>query len=125
MRELFELETYEEKIDLIQTHIRAIVAKNQADGHLNYYPFDNQWIEKHKFNWEQQIEVSANRKFTEYALLQSSPDTSGHSYSTYYVHGPKYKDLIKVSSLKANNYVLDVAYFAKLPGDAVCRHSRN
>jgi len=27
--------------------------------------------------------------------------------------------------LKANNYILDVAYFAKLPGDAKCRHSRN
>ena len=32
---------------------------------------------------------------------------------------------MKVQNLKANNYILDVAYFAKLPGDAMCRHTRN
>ena len=30
-----------------------------------------------------------------------------------------------MTNLKANNYILDVAYFAKLPGDAKCRHTRN
>jgi hypothetical protein len=41
------------------------------------------------------------------------------------VHGPKYKDLIKLSSLKANNYLLDAAYFSKLPADSEVRHTRN
>jgi hypothetical protein len=41
------------------------------------------------------------------------------------VHGPKYKELIKLTTLKANNYLLDAAYFSKLPGDSDVRHSRN
>jgi hypothetical protein len=29
-----------------------VVSKGQIDGYLNYYPFDQSWILKHKFNWE-------------------------------------------------------------------------
>ena len=44
MRQLFELETQEEKMDLIQTHIKSVISKNQSEGYLNYYPFDKSWI---------------------------------------------------------------------------------
>ena len=56
-------------MDLLQTHIKAVIAKNQSDGYLNYYPFDKSWILSNKFNWEMNITCSANRKFTEYAFL--------------------------------------------------------
>jgi hypothetical protein len=45
--------------------------------------------------------------------------------ATYYVNGPKYRDLLKLTSLKLSNFVLDAAYYVKLPVDAICRHSRN
>lgn len=32
---------------------------------------------------------------------------------------------MKLSSLKLSNFVLDAAYYVKLPVDAICRHSRN
>ena len=73
------------------------------------------------FNWEHNITCSANRKLTEYALLNAPVD----SINTYWVHGPKYKDLVKLSTLKANNYLLDVAYYSKLPSDSLVRHTRN
>ena len=114
MRQLFELETQEEKMDLLQTHIKSVIAKNQSEGHLNYYPFDKSWILGNMFNWEHNITCSANRKFNEYALLNSPSD----GINTYWVHGPKYKDLVKLSTLKTNNYLLDVAYYSKLPSDS-------
>jgi len=45
--------------------------------------------------------------------------------TTYYVNGPKYKDMLKISALKISNYVLNAAYYVKLPLDASCRHTRN
>ena len=68
------MESPDEQQDLIETHIRAVVAKPQIDGYLNYYPFDEGWIMQHKFNWEQNIVVSSNRKFTQYALLNNRED---------------------------------------------------
>ena len=73
------------------------------------------------FYWEHNITCSANRKFNEYALLNAPVD----SINTYWVHGPKYKDLVKLSTLKTNNYLLDVAYYSKLPSDSLVRHTRN
>lgn len=32
---------------------------------------------------------------------------------------------MKITSLKLANYVLNAAYYVKLPVDTVCRHSRN
>lgn len=57
--------------------------------------------------------------------MSLSADNNVAMQSTYYVNGPKYKDLMKVSSLKSQNYILEVPYFAKLPNDAVVSHSRN
>jgi hypothetical protein len=45
MKQIFELESNEDKNDFVQEHIRACISSNQIDGYLNYYPFDNSWIQ--------------------------------------------------------------------------------
>ena len=71
--------------------------------------------------------ISSNRKFSQYAILNNKEEDDANkcASTTYYVHGPQFRELLKVQKLKANNYILDVAYFSKLPGDSKCRHSRN
>jgi hypothetical protein len=45
MKKLFDLDTQAEKMDLIHTHLKSIVATPEIDGYLNYYPFNHKWIE--------------------------------------------------------------------------------
>lgn len=42
-----------------------------------------------------------------------------------YIHGPKFKELLKISNLKLSNYIVDAPYTAKLQNDSVYMHSRN
>jgi hypothetical protein len=46
MKKLFDLETQNEKMDMIHTHMKAIIRTNTIDGFLNYFPFDENWILK-------------------------------------------------------------------------------
>jgi hypothetical protein len=57
--------------------------------------------------------------------LNNPSDLDNQALKTYYVHGPKFKDMLKVSNLKHCNYILDIPYFSKIPADADVRHSRN
>ena len=68
---------------------------------------------------------AANRKFDQYAFINFPQDPNEFSQCTYYVHGPKFKDMLDQKSLKQSNYILDVPYFAKLPSDATVQHTRN
>lgn len=40
-----------------------MIQTKTQDGYLNYYPFNHEWFECQRFNWEQNIFVSCNRKF--------------------------------------------------------------
>jgi hypothetical protein len=44
MKQLFELDTNEEKIDMIQTHIKSVLQSPSIDGYINYFPFDDDYI---------------------------------------------------------------------------------
>ena len=65
--------------------------------------------------------MSSNRRFTEFALLNTPKD----SHYTFYVNGPKYKEMQRIVFLKTCNWALDAAYYSKLPLDSEVRHSRN
>lgn len=125
MQELFELDTQEQIIDLIQHSIRQVISNNTLDGYLNYFPFNAEWILTQKFNWEANIIVSTNRRFDQIALLNTPLEPDEFSTSTYYVHGNKYKEMLRIQNLKACNYICDVPYFHKLPRDSIIRHTRN
>ena len=125
MQEIFDLDTQAERMELIRYSIRQVVKSNTRDGYLNYFPFNAEWIEAQRFNWEANITVATNRRFDQIALLNTPIEPDEFSTSTYYVHGNKFKDLLRIQNLKASNYVCDVPYFHKLAQDAVVRHSRN
>jgi hypothetical protein len=42
MKKLFDLDTQAEKMDMIHTHMKAIIGTSSTiDGYLNYFPFDS------------------------------------------------------------------------------------
>ena len=69
MKEIFNYETNEEKCNFILEHIRNSIAEKEKHGYLNYYPFNNEWIDFQKFNWEQNIDLATNRKFDQICIL--------------------------------------------------------
>jgi hypothetical protein len=69
MKEIFSYETNEEKYDFILEHIRNSIAEKEKNGYLNYYPFNNEWIDFQRFNWEQNINLATNRKFDQICIL--------------------------------------------------------
>lgn len=62
MKDIFCLESQEEKIQLVQDEMREFIS-NQQLSNIEYYPFDNDWIEQQRFNWQMSIIPAANRKF--------------------------------------------------------------
>jgi hypothetical protein len=52
MKKLFSLGSQEQKMSMVHDHIKTIINSSSTDGYLNYYPFDDDWILKAKFNWE-------------------------------------------------------------------------
>jgi hypothetical protein len=50
MKDIFCLETQEAKIDLVQDTIRDFILSQQL-AQIEFYPFDNDWIEQQRFNW--------------------------------------------------------------------------
>ena len=61
-------------MNMVHDHIKTIINSSSTDGYLNYYPFDDDLILKAKFNWEQNITVSSNRKFDQLAILNTPVD---------------------------------------------------
>ena len=94
-------------------------------GYLNYYPFDSNWILKQRFNWEINTQIASSRKFDQIALLNQSVDREECNQTIYYVHGPKYKDLINIETIKRKANILEPALIKKMPDDATVRHTRN
>lgn len=45
MKQIFCLDTNQEKIDLVFEKIRESISCKDIDGYLNYYPFNNEWID--------------------------------------------------------------------------------
>lgn len=44
MKKIFEMQSQEEKIDMIRTHIKVVLQQSEEEGYLNYFPFDKHWI---------------------------------------------------------------------------------
>ena len=52
----------EVRLKYIETCILAQIPKKNTLG-TAYFLFDNNWIEKQKFNWEVAIEISVNNTY--------------------------------------------------------------
>jgi hypothetical protein len=59
------------------------------------------------------------------SFLNQPSEQDPYVTKTFYVHGPKFKESLKMSNLKISNYILDAPYFSKLSNDSEYRHSRN
>lgn len=125
MKTLFDMGSAENQLDLIQTSIKATVGFPLDRGYLNYYPFDDDVIIHQKFNWEQNIQVATCRNFQQIAILNLPVDKDEYNITSFYVHGPKFREALNDTVLKTKNYLIDVPFFRKLPSDATYRHSRN
>lgn len=123
------MENQEEQEEYIQSLIKNNVSESIRDGALSFYPFPQSWILDQKFNWEISITPSARRKFDQFALLntpfENSPSSNQNCFPSYYVHGPKFDEIIQESYLESINWSIDVPMFTKLPNDALIRHTRN
>lgn len=115
----------ENQLDLIQTSIKSTVGSPLERGCLNYYPFRDDLIKHQKFNWEQNIQVATCRNFQQIAILNLPVDRDEYNVTSFYVHGPKWKEALNDANLKQKNYLIDVPYHKQLPSDATYRHSRN
>jgi hypothetical protein len=96
------------------------------DGHLNYYPFDDNYIVNQIFNWEQNIIVKSNRKFDQIVILNQPVDKLEYNYNSLYIHGTKFKHLVNMKALnEKGNFILEQPLFKPLNPEAFYRISRN
>ena len=93
------------------------------------YPFDEGWILQQKFTWEQSISLSANRKFTQFAMINQPDDPNPTQDNTnqvsYYVNGPYFKAKASDDDEEAENTDHSVPFYQKFPNDAIVAHGRN
>lgn len=45
--------------------------------------------------------------------------------TSLYIHGTKFRNLLRLDELKKSNYTIDIPYFTKLNSDGYYRMSRN
>ena len=62
MKELLEYKTQELKILFINSQIQKHLVEKRTKF-VNYYAFDQNWIEQNKYDWEINISVTANKNF--------------------------------------------------------------
>ena len=121
-QELFKLETQSQKDQLVQAKIFDKI-NSLSIANADFYPFDSHWIMDQKFCWEVNIQISVSRKFDQFAFINKPSDPNAQSFSTIYVHGPRYQHKQDLS--KEEEVILEVPYYSKLPVDVNVRHSRN
>ena len=104
----------------------AAIPGGKEQDTSNHYLFEESWIQAQKFNWEQSITVSANRKFDQFCLINSPKNPSHTNGNGVYVNGPAFKAKnTDDHNHNHNQEAQDVPYFAKLPNGAMISHTRN
>lgn len=125
MKKLFNLDNQEDKMNLIHTHIKSIIDTPVIDGFLNYFPFNNLWIESQIFNWEYNTTIATTRKFDQIAMMNVPLDREEYNVKSYYVHGTRFREKLDLLELEKKNFIMDPPLYKKLPNDCEVRHTRN
>ena len=109
MDELFKVEKISHD-NYLKEAVQNKISKNLGEDqeHLPYFPFNSNWIEKQKFNWQNNIQIVANRRFEQFILLNMSSDPLEDKNKSIYIHGEKFKHLLLVENIQ--NSVLEVPF---------------
>lgn len=63
---------------------------------MPYYPFNSNWIVRQKFNWQINFDIRCNKSADQFILLNSSVDPLEDKNKSVYVHGPKFREYLKM-----------------------------
>ena len=85
------------------------------------YLFDGLCITSSKYQWQSNIEVSSNRTFDQFAIINAPRESGLNQQTTYYVNGSSYKE----KNLEDGQDELEVPYYVKMPNDCTISHGRN
>jgi hypothetical protein len=69
LSDLFALDSQEAMHELIISKIQANIPGGEEEQRDNFFLFDKTWITSDYFNWENNISLSANRNFSQIALI--------------------------------------------------------
>jgi hypothetical protein len=69
LSDLFALDSQEEMHEFITNKIQANIPGGEEEQRDNFFLFDKTWITSDYFNWENNISLSANRNFSQIALI--------------------------------------------------------
>ena len=73
MDELFMKVNYKDQLKFLKKKIQTEINMDYKD-YLNYYPFNETWIIKQKFNWQNNTIIKCNKSRDQFILVNQSID---------------------------------------------------
>ena len=121
LSDLFTLDSQQAMQEFIQNKIQANIPGGREELRDNFFLFDKTWITADYFNWENNISLSANRNFSQIALInQPSIGAIGKVRPSYYLNGVKFK-----KSKDGEAEVLEVPFHKSFKDTSRITHGRN